>query len=141
MTELIVRALVLLALAAALPFAAGLVFTFAAFGAFVAFCARFNGRRSAADITGDNMYGAFAEKETDNVDSADCDDAITGAITPRGISPLYDDETTEEREVKCESARTTADDVMRLIDETENAERLSAANRAIACARVKNRAR
>ena len=136
MLEAFTEAMILLAIALAIPITAGLAFAAAA--AVAAFFARFTVKRVAENTTdGDGEPVCFAPRATcgrdDIAEFDDCRGAACGAREVREVPLLYADEKTETTAY----AKSELSDVMRLIDETEDEERLNSVKRAIATARTR----
>ena len=143
MTELIIKAFIFLAIAISVPFAAGLAFACAAFSVISAVSVRRTGNKRRKDKREIDLISGFTSVKADIADIADiadcedCDVAACSVRSPREVPPLYDDETAEDREEKRDSLKAIFNDVMRLINETENEARLSTVKRAIATAKTR----
>lgn len=138
MLEAFTEAMILLAIAFAIPITAGLTFAAAAAVALAAFFARFTVKRVAENTTdGDGEPVCFAPRATCGRDDIaafdDCRGAACGAREAREVPLLYAGEKTETAAY----AKSELSDVMRLIDETEDEERLNSVRRAIATARTR----
>lgn len=138
MLEAFTEAIILLAIALAIPITAGLVFAAAAAVAFAAFFTRLTVKRVAENTTdGDGEPVCFAPESRGGKDNiADFDDsrgAACGAREAREVPLLYADEKAETTAY----AKSELSDVMRLIDETEDEERRDFVKRAIATARTR----
>lgn len=138
MLEAFTEAMILLAIAFAIPITAGLTFAAAAAVALAAFFARFTVKRVAENTTdGNGEPVCFAPRATcgrdDIAEFDDCRGAACGAREVREVPLLYADEKAET--TAC--AKSELSDVMRLIDETEDEERLNSVKRAIATARTR----
>lgn len=138
MLEAFTEAMILLAIALAIPITAGLVFAAAAAFALAAFFARLTGKKVAENTTdGDGEAGGFVPRTIcEREDIAEFDDrrgAACGAREAREVPLLYADEKAETTAY----AKSELSDVMRLINETENEERRNFVKRAIATARTR----
>ena len=138
MLEAFTEAMILLAIALAIPITAGLTFAAAAAVAFAAFFTRFTVKRVGENKT-DKVGAAvgFApESRGGKDDIAEFDDrrgAACGVREVREVPLLYADEKAETTAY----AKSELSDVMRLIDETEDEERRNFVKRAIATARTR----
>lgn len=138
MLEAFTEAMILLAIALAIPITAGLTFAAAAAVALATFFARGEVKRVAENTTdGDGETFGFAPRATcgrdDIADSEDCEVAACGVREVREVPLLYADEKAETTAY----AKSAVSDVMRLIDETEDEERRDFVKRAIATARTR----
>lgn len=138
MLEAFTEAMILLAIALAIPITAGLVFAAAAAFALAAFFARLTVKRVGENTTdGDGEPVCFAPRATCGRDDiAEFDDrrgAACGVREVREVPLLYADEKAETTAY----AKSELSDVMRLIDETEDEERRNFVKRAIATARTR----
>lgn len=138
MLEAFTEAMILLAIALAIPITAGLVFAAAAAFALAAFFTRLTVKRVGENKT-DKVGAAvgFAPEsrggKDDIADFEACDVAACGVREVREVPLLYADEKAETTAY----AKSELSDVMRLIDETEDEERRNFVKRAIATARTR----
>ncbi len=133
MSELIIRTFIFLAIATAVPFAAGLAFASSAFFAVIAVFVRRAGKcvvenKTSIDSTKTGFVSEFASGKDD---IADCEDRLVAACEAKipGEVPLLYENSREKTSV---TAKSQVSDVMRLIGKTEDAARLNAVKRAIA---------
>ena len=136
MSELIIRTFIFLAIATAVPFAAGLAFASSAFFAVIAVFVRRAGKcvvenKTSIDSTKIGFVSEFASGKDD---IADCEDRLVTTCEAKipGEVPLLYENSREETSV---TAKSQVSDVMRLINETEDDERLTTVKRAIIRAR------
>ena len=138
MLEAFTEAMILLAIALAIPITAGLAFAAAAAFALAAFFTRLTVKRVGENKT-DKVgaaVGFASESRGGKDDIAEFDDrrgAACGAREVREVPLLYADEKAETTAY----AKSELSDVMRLINETEDEERRNFVKRAIATARTR----